>query len=50
MQIKLPKKLKKWCYYDVNKFKYILKENAPKSIQKKYKEFEDKDLNHFKLI
>lgn len=48
MQITLPNDLKEWCYYDVSKFKYVLKENAPKHIQKKFKKHEEKSLKMYK--
>lgn len=47
MQIKLPKGLEEWCYYDVSKFKYVLKENTPKHIQKKFEKYEEKSLKMF---
>lgn len=48
MKIVLPNELKEWCYYDVSKFKYVLRDDAPKHIQKEFKKYEEKSLKMFK--
>ena len=49
MQRKLPKELEEWVYYDETKFKYILKENAPEDIKKKFEEHEQEDLERYEI-
>ena len=49
MQDRLPEELKKWCYYDISKFSYQLKENAPEEIKKKFQIYQDKDLSRFNV-
>lgn len=49
MQIVLPDELKEWCYYDIKKFSYQLKENAPKDIVKKFKEYKDRSLERYNI-
>lgn len=49
MQIVLPDELKEWCYYDVKRFTWVLKDNAPKEIVKKFQEHKEKSLERYKI-
>lgn len=47
MQIALPDELKKWCRYDIQTFSYILREDAPPDIVKKFKEYKERSLERY---
>lgn len=47
MRNKIPDKLKKWCYYDVNTFSYQLKENVPDDIKDLFQKYKDTELDMF---
>ena len=32
----MPREVEKWVYYDIKKFKYILKKDAPDKIKKEF--------------
>lgn len=49
MQIVLPDELKEWCYYDIKKFSYQLKKNAPEDIVKKFKKYKDRSLERYNI-
>lgn len=47
MQIALPEELKQWCYYDITKFRYVLKDGAPDGIKEKYRKYEETELQRY---
>lgn len=49
MQIVLPNELKEWCYYDIKKFSWQLKDNAPKEIVKKFQKYKEISLERYKI-